>query len=488
MTANSAPTYFDITTDPVVAVPKLEQVSEPEPVTEVVSETKLEPVTEVVSEPVTEVVSETKLEPVTEVVSEPVTEVVPEPVTEVVSETKLEPVTEVVSEPVTEVVPEPVTEVVSETKIEPVTEVVSEPVSEPVPEEDIQDVLDRVNQEFLELSREADLATISNYIDANHIHIWFNYKDFSVMRRFIERRDLDLCKLVHTKLGPVRASSLQTWIKQNARTTALDFLLDLADALGIKPIASWVDYHTILYKACSADTGLELADRVYRLWSTANPFQAFGGSCISRNRDKIDYFLDLCVQYNKPSDEQQATALMCAVASGSLYAFRALISNINIDWLSTLRIPAKGMDAHTRNTLNIIIKNCATEKTGTLIKEFVEYLSKQTPEFTRENIDTNAFSGFWNHYAIIIKMVCKHGHADAVRFFLKVAKVSFREIKLFIEEASSEEVIRAIFETAAPILTLESASDLAMSIEVPAARKHIAAYYQFLANQLTAPQ
>ena len=367
-------------------------------------------------------------------------------------------------------------------KSEPALVSKTEPVLKP--EESIGEMQIRINNELLELSRYTDLSTISAFIQTNRAYLLASYREFAVMRRFIERQDLDLCKLIHTELGPVYAFHLQQWIKQGVQTTNLSFFLDLAEALGIRPVATQAKYHTVLYQACSSSTDLELAVRVYGLWPTPDPFQAFAGSCHSWNSEKINYFVQLC-KGCKPSEAQHSIILYNAISSGNLYAFRSLVSNIAIDWRSAVYMRMKGMK---ENTLVMIIKNSTHDKTGALTKELVECLSKPSEGFTRKNITTFADSNFWEQYSEAVAMVCQSGHNDAIRFFMERAEIDSKQAKLYLKAASSEEAIKAILETVAPILTLEQILELAKSIESPAAREHIAAYYKSLADQITAQQ
>lgn len=389
----------------------------------------------------------------------------------------------------------------------------SEAVSEPVPEESIEETQTRINEELLELSQKGDLATISAFIDANQTYLRIRYRDFAVLRTFIERHDLDLCKLICSKLGTIGASHLQRWIKQGirrderagdrraddtesvitlegVRTSTFSFLLDLAEALEIKPIVSLAKYCTFLYNVCCSDADLEVCKRVYGLWPTPDPFRGFGGSCYSWNNEKIDYFLPLCKKYASPSNGQKTTALMNAVYSGNLYAFRGLASNLDIDWRSTMGARPKGQ---SENTLVAIIRSSVREETGTLTRELIEYLSRPAYGFTRANIDACANSDFWSQYTEAVEMVCESGRTDAIRFFMARSlsgqpKVDIVRTASFIKAASSEDAVKAIIETAAHTLALEATLDLAKSIESPFARKHIASYYKSLASQLEAQQ
>ena len=381
---------------------------------------------------------------------------------------------------------EPESTLVPELESTLVPELESTPEPEPELEESIEDRQTRVSNEFIKLCQEADFATISAYITANKEHLDTGYRELAVLRKFTERRDMDLCKLVHKEIRPTRAVCVQSLIKQNARTAALAFVLDLAEELKISPFTSLVNYRAFLSKVCISDASLELAKRAYNLWATPDPFYALGGACYSHNREKIDYFFGLCKEAVNAIASQKVTAFNRTAGSANLYAFGRLVRELDIDLVTILTVSTTGTQ---ENTLVYNINNCSRDTTGATLEILMQYLTKaHKHEFTRETINLYTGSEFWKQYAEAIVTLCKDGHAGAVSFFMKRMIVDTKQVKTFIEAASSDEVVKSIIETAAPSLTLDSATDLIKSIENPTRREHVIAYYKSVFDQLLTPQ
>ena len=345
----------------------------------------------------------------------------------------------------------------------------------------------RINQSFFDLCLTSDSNTVKAYLDANQAYILISYRHNACLRMFIEARDLDMCKLFHDRLGPIDPVYLQTQIKRAASMDDLAFCLDLAEAVGITPITSERKYRTILHQVCGSGSGLELAKRVYNLWPTPNPFVAVAGSCLSWDTKILDYFLEL----NKPSARScritcnltdKATIMISAVGSGNVNAFRRIAAYADLDWFELSWIINTDTDD---NALVNIIKSAASQKTGTMIDALIQYLSESVFHFTFENLNRQARPcAFWLQYANAVELLCRNNHVNVIKFFVTVMRPTPNQIMRFINSAASEEAIKAIIDSVGPVMTPNTALDLAKACPSPIAREHLIAYYKSLADQL----
>ena len=290
-----------------------------------------------------------------------------------------------------------------------------------------------LNQEFVDLSHKSPFSKISKFIDANLPYLRLGYQDYAVLKTFIERHDLELCVLLHTKLGPIHATVLQSLLESLASTDQLEFVLDFADAIKVCPIIADNKYLDILYKVCSSDAKLDVAKRVYNMWSTPNPYKAFAASCTSWNEEKIDYFLEICEQLKTPNSVDISTAVSGVVCSGNLYAFNRMLSVFVIDWTVMINTYNTSIG---ENCLIGVIAAAASERTGMMVTEMIKQLSISACAFTKENIDMHKLDcTFWDQYASIMPVICRSDHINAIQFFLPVMKPTREQLEQFIKKA-----------------------------------------------------
>lgn len=361
----------------------------------------------------------------------------------------------------------------------------------------------RINQSFFDLCLTSDSDAVKAYLEVNQIYILISYRHNACLKMFIKARDLDMCKLFHDKLGPIDPIYLQTQIKQ-ASMGDLVFCLDLAEVLGITPITSERKYRTILHQVCGSGSGLELAKRVYNLWPTPNPFVAVAGSCLSWDTEVFDYFLELI----NPSTRfcgltDRATIMISAVGSGNVNALHRIVTCTSLNWVALSEIINTDTD---ENAFTNMIKSAASQKTTAMIDALIQEISDSSSFFTFNNLNRQAArlqtrpglftfdykhkpvpkqtGTFWSQYANAVELLCRNNHINAIKFFVQVMQPTPDQIMRFINSASSDEAVKAIMDSIGPVMTPNTALDLAKACTSVTARKHLIAHYKSLADQL----
>ena len=396
--------------------------------------------------------------------------------------TKVPVVAATAPESVSEAESELESELESKPEIEQVLQPASEleQASEPETDISIEDIQDQVNKELYELSQYPDKSTITKFINANQSNIKIAYRRYAVMKKFIQLEDMDLCRLLYSTTGPIEPFTLRMMIEEAAVTQSLNFMLDFADELGIEHVVP-ERYATYMFNACSNNQDLELAKRVYGAWKNPDPFKALSGACYSWNREMIDYFLELCLQFPSPTNLQKASLFRFIVASGNMYAFRKVRQTLTLGWDGLI---------HTRSTeydkalLIVVIQNSLNDKSAIMITELIDYLSKSSLAFSQENLNASTHSNFWKDYADMVELMCKLNHTEAIRFFAAAFKPSNEQIKLFTHAASSEDAIKAIIETTCKGMAHQTILDFARDSDSITVRKCFVAFYRSLADEL----
>lgn len=303
---------------------------------------------------------------------------------------------------------------------------------------------DSINQGLYDECMNGDWILIMDYIEEHHKSLQLSYNSYALLRKLIKGGKFELCGLLSERLGPIDAHALQTLIEWAPNSRVFWSLLDLVDMLGLKMFETRKQYKRLVKRVCRSKLSLFFAERVYGMWPEPCPYSAFAASCYSWDNEKINYFLKRC----DPSaiHTTKATVMMDVINSGNLYAYKHAMAAFDIHWLHI----ANACIHETDILLFQIIKACAEEKTETMLAELIRHMSEPYQNFTIDQITyCGMLPGFWDQCTDAVVSICKHGHVDAVRFFLGwMGPLKPEQTKLFIEATSSEAVTSTIKPTA----------------------------------------
>ena len=332
------------------------------------------------------------------------------------------------------------------------------------------------NSTLLKLCQEPDQCVIEAYIKANRKYLCPNYRNFACLRELIKTRDLVVCMSLINALGPVPQEYIQNLIGHYAYTDHIEFVLDLAEGLGITAGASLKDRDDMLFYVSSRGADLELVKRVHNLNPEPAPVLALRASFYGWNRTVIDHYVSVC--------KDMTVTRVCmlevfghATKSCNPYALKQVFDLFAISWRD---LNSATYTSTYKNVLDEAIRDCASDLTGLMLELLIGYLNRDG-DFGELCLDPVISSETRAEYMEAVILMCKSGQTNAAGLLVSRLTISKEQVYDLVTAASTIEAVGVIAGHLVPQLKWDTIEYLTTRDDQPLVRKLLAAYYRFMA-------
>ena len=337
------------------------------------------------------------------------------------------------------------------------------------------------NTRLIELCREtSDWPTIEYFINANLKYLEIVYGDYLCFRELLKYHDLTLSQAFVQALGPIPPDHFRNLIKRSVSQGHLDFMLELAESMGIKAVTTPADCITLLFKAFRAGSTLDLVKRLYAITPTTDVAVAtLRGSFYQVDRTITDYFFELCEQAKEDITSKFPEILYHACESKSMYALNRLLTNFKVDWATCVKRTTRNTSV---NVLTTVMNICASEQTGTMIGLLADYF-RASGDFGQSRIRSEVghlicMNTLRQEYCDAIMTMCRNDHTAAAVFFASKYRFSSVEIIDVLRATVSDATTDALIAVYLPLTKPSALMYLTANDTVPQVRKFLAAYYR----------